>query len=129
MEGVALVTRGTGSTALVVMLDGGVCSAVTGVSMLERSIREGVVLRVLTMTPWREKVHVLGVTFGAVMNALLPTTAPRPGAVRAARGIRLRNILGAVTAQGARFIAVVDVLSGIDDIFFLSTREVTPRDL
>jgi len=85
--------RGTGSAALVVMLGGGVCSAVTGVSIPERSLREGVVWRVLLiMTSRRGEVHThaLGVVLGRVVNALLRTAAPTASA---AGETRPRNIV------------------------------------
>lgn len=94
VEGGALLTGGGVSVAAVVMLDGGVCSAVTGVSMPDGLMREGVVRRALTS---RGEVHVLGVAFAAAINALLITTAPRAGEAKAARGIRLRNIVGDLT--------------------------------
>ena len=88
---VALVAEGTGPALAVVMLGGGVCSAVTGVPIPERSMRVGVVWRALTMTPWQEDVHALGINFGTAMNARLLKAAPRAGA---ARGTRLRDIVG-----------------------------------
>ena len=92
VEGTRLVKGGTGSAAVVVILGGGVCSAVTGVSIPERSLREGVVWRFLNMTSRRGEVHVhvLGVIFGRAVNALLRTTPT----TSAAWGTRLRSIAG-----------------------------------